>query len=73
MVLMFVYIVLSWFPKPYGSMIGKVYDALGLVVEPVLSPVRKLLRPMMGSIPLDFSPMVILFGLIILQGAIGCG
>ncbi|MCP5027071.1 MAG: YggT family protein [Actinomycetia bacterium] len=73
MLLMFVYIVLSWFPKPYGSTIGKVYDTLGLVVEPVLGPVRRALRPLMGSMPLDFSPMVIMFGLIIIQRVIGCG
>ena len=71
-VAMFIYIVLSWFPKPYGSTIGKVYDALGIVVEPVLSPVRQLMRPMMGSIPLDLSPMVIIFAISIIRGVIGC-
>ncbi|MCP3853517.1 MAG: YggT family protein [Actinomycetia bacterium] len=70
---MFIYIVLSWFRPRYGTAPAKIHDALGTVVEPVLSPIRQALRPMMGSLPLDLSPMVVVFGILIVRGVLRCG
>ncbi len=70
---MLIYIVLSWFRPRAGTMPGKIYDTLGMVVDPVLRPIRQVLRPMMGSLPLDLSPMVVVFGIFIIRGALRCG
>lgn len=50
---------------------ASVFTFLFTITEPVLGPVRRVL-PAMG--PLDLSPIVVLFGLRILGGALfGCG
>ena len=60
-VVLLVYIVLSWFPGATGdSGAGKLRSALGVVTEPVLSPLRRLLPPMrMGGSALDWSPIIV--------------
>lgn len=53
--------VLSW--MSLSSQRG-IASSIGLVVyqltEPLLRPIRKLLRPYQGSMPLDFSPLVLM-------------
>ncbi|MGH9071005.1 MAG: YggT family protein [Acidimicrobiales bacterium] len=58
---LFVYIVLSWFPGTGGdSGVGRVRSALGLVTEPLLSPLRRLLPPVRaGGAALDLSPIIV--------------
>jgi YggT family protein len=57
-------VVLSWFPIRPGTAMASVYSALLSVTEPVLAPLRNVIPPV-GMI--DISPMVLFFGLILLQ------
>lgn len=56
-----VYIVLSWFPGSGGDTgVGRARAVLGRVTEPVLSPLRRLLPPMrMGGAAIDWSPIIV--------------
>ena len=68
LIAIFARIILSWFPlAPEGPM-ATVYGALYSVTEPVLGPIRRV----MPAIPIDLSPLVVLIGMRIVQGAIGC-
>ena len=54
----FIYVILSWFPHETGIM-GKIYDALGTVCEPYLKLFRKFIPPVGGrGAAIDFSPIV---------------
>lgn len=52
------YIFLSWLPNARESFIG---DLLGKLVEPYLSPFRRMIPPIGGM--LDISPIVAIFAL----------
>ena len=52
------YILLSWLPNARESFIG---ELLGKLVEPYLSPFRRLIPPIGGM--LDISPIVAIFAL----------
>jgi YggT family protein len=61
-------VVLSYFPMSGGSGVARVYDLLGTVVEPVLSPVRRLVPGVRaGSATLDLSPMIVLIVIFLLR------
>ncbi|MDX1802954.1 MAG: YggT family protein [Alcanivorax sp.] len=54
-------VILSWVaPDPYNPLVRVIVQ----ITEPVMAPVRKLLPPMGG---VDFSPLVILLGIQLLQ------
>ncbi|MGI8661664.1 MAG: YggT family protein [Acidimicrobiales bacterium] len=59
----FARIVLSWFPTAPGTALAGVNDFLRSLTEPLLAPLRRALPPM-GMF--DLSPMVLIFGLVIL-------
>jgi len=68
MIVMFARIILSWFPVEPGSGMASVYGVLYAITEPVLGPIRRVLPPMgMGGMGLDLSPLVVFFGITILQ------
>jgi YggT family protein len=54
---MFPYAILSWFRIHPGSTLARVQVFLYRAVDPVLRPVRQIIRPMGG---LDFSFMVVI-------------
>lgn len=56
-IVLFVRIVLSWFPISPGSAMASVFSVLYALTEPVLGPVRRLV-PSMGMI--DISPIIVL-------------
>lgn len=56
----FVRIILSWFPINQSGPFAKVNRVLFQVTEPVLGPARRII-PNIG--PLDISPIVVVFGL----------
>ncbi len=71
LIALFARIILSWFPISEGSALAPVFSALYTVTEPVLGPIRRLLPPMrMGAMALDLSPIIVIFGMQILQGAL---
>ncbi len=63
--------VISWFPMDSGSALAPVSRILFDLTEPVLAPVRGVIRPVaMGGMGLDLSLMVVVFFIIVLRGAI---
>ena len=57
-------VIISWIPLPPSS---PVVTFLHAATEPVLAPIRRVLPDMGG---LDISPLILLFGLRILRGAL---
>ncbi|HVV36844.1 MAG TPA: YggT family protein [Acidimicrobiales bacterium] len=66
-IVVFIRIILSWFPISRGSPMETVYSVLYNVTEPVLGPVRRALPPMGGF---DLSPMIVIIGLELLANAV---
>lgn len=59
--------LMSWFP---GAMYSRVYMLLEEFTSPIEMPIRKLMGKY-NSGPLDFSPMIAIFVLILLNNLIG--
>ena len=71
LIIMFARIILSWFPIEPGSGLASVYGFLYTITEPVLGPIRRVIPPLgAGGMGIDLSPLVVFFGITILQGAI---
>jgi YggT family protein len=69
----FIRLIMSWFPPTPGTTYQQIYDAFVTVTEPVLAPVRAIMPPMrMGAMALDLSPIVVLLGLQLISRLI-CG
>ena len=67
---LFVRVVLSWFPINPNGPVGQVSRLVQAATDPVLVPVRRML-PNMG--PLDLSPIVVWIVLsVIVRRLIGC-
>ena len=72
LLILFVRIVLSWFPIQDGTFLASVMRVLYSLTEPVLAPLRAVLPPVrMGGAALDLSPMVLIFGILILLSFLG--
>lgn len=68
LIAIFARIILSWFPISYDSPIAPVAGFLSAVTEPVLGPLRRTIPPVrIGAMGLDLSPIIVLFGISILQ------
>ena len=67
LVVLFVRIVLSWFPIERGTAMDSVQRSLRAVTDPVLEPVRRLVPPI-GMF--DISPIIVLIGIQVLLGFI---
>jgi YggT family protein len=52
--------LMSWFQAPPGSVLAQIDRALAMVTEPVLAPVRRVIRPVrVGGAYLDLSILVV--------------
>jgi YggT family protein len=61
LVILFARIILSWFPISPGSPMHPIVRALGVVTDPVLVPLRRVLPPMtVGGMGLDLSPLIVI-------------
>ena len=60
-------VILSWFPMQPGTAMASIGSIIYQLTEPVMGPVRRII-PSIGMI--DISPLVVFFGLRILQSAI---
>ena len=60
-------VLLSWFPLQPGTPMASVASIVYQLTEPIMGPVRRII-PSIGMI--DISPIVVFFGLRILQSAI---
>ena len=69
--LIFVRVVLSWFPVDPRGPVGQIFRLVSRATDPVLIPVRRYLPP---AGPLDLSPIVVwLFLTIVVQRLLlGC-
>ena len=56
--IIFVYVLLSWFPNTTSGVIGQIYRALGTLCDPYLNLFRRFIPPIGGMI--DVSPIVAL-------------
>ena len=65
--LLFVYVLISWVRLPYTVWVRRVSEFLRDVCEPYLRIFRRILPPL-G--PLDLSPMVAIFVLLIVQNVL---
>ncbi len=73
LIVLFARIILSWFPLEPGGTMSSVHNFLYALTEPVLGPIRRVLPPVgVGGMGLDLAPMILIFGLYILQ-AVLCG
>lgn len=78
----FLYFMLAWIilsyvagygRLPWGHPIRKIYDAMNRVMEPLLSPIRSVLKPVrFGTVALDLSPLVIWAVVLILLRVLPC-
>ena len=58
---------------PWGHPIRRLYDGMSNAINPVLTPIRRVLPPVRaGGLGLDLSPLVLFFIIIILQRLV-CG
>ncbi|MDJ0664901.1 MAG: YggT family protein [Acidimicrobiia bacterium] len=58
---------------PWGHPIRRIYDGMSNAINPVLTPIRRVLPPVRaGGMGLDLSPLVLFFIIIILQ-RLACG
>lgn len=70
-VILVVRIVLTWFPLDPDGAMATVAGFLFLLTDPVLRPLRRVLPPVrIGSVALDLSPLIVFFGIMIIQGAL---
>jgi YggT family protein len=65
--LIFVYVLMSWVRLPYSPWVRRISDFLRDVCEPYLRLFRRIL-PSLG--PLDLSPVVAIIALFVLMGVI---
>ena len=72
MVLVFVRVILSWFP-PTGGAFDAVQQLVFQATEWAFAPLRRILPPVrLGAAALDLSPIVLLVGITVLRGLLRC-
>jgi YggT family protein len=63
LLVIFVRILMSWFPIGPGSGLEGVYSAMLTITEPVLAPVRSVVPPLrLGMAAVDLSALIVLIG-----------
>ena len=54
-------VLLSWFVQSTPNMaVRDIYLWTSQIVDPLLAPIRRLLRPYMSGMPFDISPLVLM-------------
>jgi YggT family protein len=69
LLIVFVRIIMSWFPPTPGTTYAQIYEVFDRLTEPVLAPIRAMIPPIrMGMAGLDLSPIIVfLVGTILLR------
>jgi YggT family protein len=63
LIVIFIRLIMSWFPPEPGTTYASIHEGFVSVTEPVLAPVRALLPPFrMGAMALDLSPIIVFLG-----------
>lgn len=69
--ILFIRILLSWFPPPGSGVLRTGYNVIYDLTEPVLRPVRGLLPPIRaGAMGLDMSPILVFIVIFVIQAAV---
>ncbi len=69
-ILIFVRIILSWFPASEGLFMT-IQQTVFAATEWAMGPLRRVIPPVrLGAAALDLSPLVLLLGITILQGVL---
>jgi len=64
---LFVRIILTWFPIDPWSKAARAYNLLAKVTDPVLIPLRRLIPPIrLGGTAIDLSPIILFVGISVL-------
>jgi YggT family protein len=72
-IIILVRIIISWFPIDPNGIGATVAGFLYLITDPLLSPLRRIIPPVrLGTVGLDLTPTIVIFGLFILSNII-CG
>ena len=58
----FIYVLMSWFPMRAGGLLSDIYRAFGRICDPYLNLFRKLIPPIGGMV--DITPII---ALVVLQ------
>ena len=71
-ILIVAYVLMSWFAHPgTGGLLGDIYGVLRTLCEPYVGLFRRLIPPLqIGAGGLDFSPLVALIVLQIIEGIV---
>ena len=65
---LFARLLLSWFPIPADGALASVNRGLWAATEPVLAPIRAVVRPVqVGAMAIDLSPLLLLVALFLLS------
>lgn len=73
LLILFGRIILSYFPISPGTLFAGVQNFCYMLTEPLLGPLRRMVPALrFGGMGLDLSPIIVIFGIQILSGAI-CG
>ncbi len=71
-IIVFANVILSWVVNLSGNTtVRQIYWLTNRFVDPVLDPIRRVLRPMTGGLGIDISPLILLIFLRILQSMLG--
>ena len=67
-IIVFANVILSWIVNFSGNAtVRQLYWFTNRLVDPVLDPIRRVLRPMTGGLGIDISPLILILFLQILQ------
>jgi YggT family protein len=73
LILLFARIILSWFPVSPGGVMAQIFSFLYTITEPVLGPIRRAIPPIgMGGMGFDLSPIIVIVGVRVIAGVLGC-
>lgn len=73
LVAIFARIVLSWFPLDPNGFMATIAGFLFMATDPVLGPLRRAIPGLrIGSVALDLSPIIVIIGISVLTGILGC-
>ena len=71
-IVLVVNIILSWLVHSTPNMaVRNIYLLTSQIVDPLLDPIRRFLRPYMGGMPFDISPIVLWMLLGVLSRLVG--
>jgi YggT family protein len=70
-IVIFVRVILSWFPISPGSAMASIYNIVYNLTEPVLGPIRRVMPGIgVGGMGLDLSPIIVVILISVIQSSL---